>query len=302
MKLFIDCYPCLLKQIITTTKLLDLNDRQTKSVVDKAMKYLLESKQDIMPLHIVAWLYTFIHQTFYNSNGTFDPYKHLKHDTNLLALKYFNKLENIVNASSSPLETALCFAAMGNIIDFGAKEHGSIDINHEIENMGNLNFSIYHYDKLFEKLKNAETLLYIGDNGGEIVFDKVLIREIKKEFSNIDIVFAVRDRPIINDATIEDARFVGLDKEVSVVSSGSIYPGTILEEANEKFKELFQSADVIIAKGQGNFESLSDVNSENLFFIFRVKCNHVADIIGVKNDDLILYKKKDLKQGMRLQT
>lgn len=291
MQLFIECYPCILRQVINTAKLLDLNDKQIKSILDKTMEYLLESKQDTMPLHIVVWIYNFINEKFYNSSGNFDPYKDLKYSSNLLALKSLKKLEDIVDNSAYHLETALHTAAAGNIIDFGAREHSSIDIKHEIDNIANLNFSIYDYKKLFKKLKKAETLLYIGDNAGEIVFDKVLIREIKKEFSKIDIVFAVRDRPIINDATIEDASFVGLEEEVIVVSSGSVYPGTILDETNEKFKGLFKTADVIIAKGQGNFESLSDVKSENLFFLFRVKCDRVADIVGAKNGDLILFKK-----------
>ena len=290
MKLSFACYPCLLKQVLDTAELLGLNDRQVKTVIEATLHYLLKKKQDIMPLHIVAWLYTFIHQTFYDGNGTFDPYRQLKRDTNLLALEHFDTVVDRVKKSPSPLETALFFAAMGNIIDFGARARGSIDITHEIDTIDKLHFSIYHYDKLSEKLNNAETLLFIGDNAGEIVFDKVLIREVKKEFPEIDIVFAVRDRPIINDATIEDARFVGLEKEVTVVSSGSIYPGTILEETNEKFKELFTSADVIIAKGQGNFESLNDVKTEKLFFIFRIKCDRVADSIGVNNDDLILFQ------------
>lgn len=290
MKLSFACYPCLLKQVLDTAELLGLNDRQVKTVIDATLRYLLEKKQDIMPLHIVSWLYTFIQQTFYDGNGTFDPYRQLKRDTNLLALEHFDTVIDRVKKSSSPLETALSFAAMGNIIDFGARAHGSIDITHEINTVDKLHFSIYHYDKLCEKLNNAETLLFIGDNAGEIVFDTVLIREVKKEFPEIDLVFAVRDRPIINDTTIEDAHFVGLDKEVTVVSSGSIYPGTILEETNEEFKELFKSADVIIAKGQGNFESLNDVKTEKLFFIFRIKCDRVAEIIGVNNDDLILFQ------------
>ena len=95
MKLSFACYPCLLKQVIDTTELLGFNDRQTKCVVDNTLQYLLDCKQDIMPLHIVAWLYTFIHQTFYNSSDTFDPYKHLKHETNSIALKYFTNVEDI---------------------------------------------------------------------------------------------------------------------------------------------------------------------------------------------------------------
>lgn len=292
MKFFNECYPCLLRQVIGTARLLDLNDHQTKVVLHKAMEYLLEDRQNIMPLHIVEWINTFIRATFYNGCDTFDPYKELKHHSNLMARHNSTKLEDMVTHSSSPLETALSIAAVGNIIDFGAKEHGSIDINHEIENMHNLNFSIYHYNELYEKLKVAKNLLYIGDNAGEIVFDKVLIREIKREFPGLDIIFAVRDRPIINDATIDDARIVGMDKEVTVISSGSIYPGTILEETSKEFRDIFESADIVIVKGQGNLESLCDISSVKLFFILRIKCDRIADIIGAKNGDMILLQKK----------
>ena len=122
MKLSFACYPCLLKQVLVTAELLGLNDRQLKIVIDATLQYLLKTKPDIMPLHIVAWLYTFIHQSFYNGNGTFDPYRQLKRDTNLLALKYFDTVTDSVNNSSSPLEAALSFAAMGNIIDFGPRD------------------------------------------------------------------------------------------------------------------------------------------------------------------------------------
>ena len=292
MKFFNECYPCLLRQVIGTAKLLDLNDRQTKVVLHKAMEYLLEDRQNIMPLHIVEWVNTFIRTTFYDGSDTFDPYKELKHHSNLLALHNSMKLEDMVTHSSSPLETAIAIAAVGNIIDFGAKEHGSIDINHEIENMHNLSFSIYHYNELYEKLTVARNLLYIGDNAGEIVFDKVLIREMKRAFPGLNIIFTVRDRPIINDATIDDARIVGMDKEVTVISSGSIYPGTILEETSKEFRDIFESADGIIAKGQGNLESLCDISNENLFFILRIKCDRIADIIGAKSGDMILLQKK----------
>ena len=294
MKFFNECYPCILRQAINTATLLELRDSQIQTVINEAMEYLLQKGQEVMPMHSIVWINKFIHNTFFNSTEAFDPFKKLKYNSNLLALQRINKLEDMVSNSSSPLETALHIAAVGNTIDFGAKEQESVDINHEIDTMGNVNFGIYHYNNLFEKLCNAKKLLYIGDNAGEIVFDKVFIREIKKEFSAIDITFAVRERPIINDATIEDARFVGLDKEVLVISGGSFYPGTILEETNEEFRELFTSADVKIAKGQGNFESLNETKTESLFFIFRVKCNHIAGIIGAKNGELVLYENDTL--------
>jgi uncharacterized protein with ATP-grasp and redox domains len=116
--------------------------------------------------------------------------------------------------------------------------------------------------------------LYIGDNAGEIVFDRILIEQIQELNSN-QIFYVVRERPIINDATIDDAFRVGLDKVTKVISSGSDAPATILSQSSLELKDIYDAADVIIAKGQGNYESLCD-RPENIFFFFKVKCPVIA--------------------------
>ena len=122
----------------------------------------------------------------------------------------------------------------------------------------------------------------------------MLIAEIKKEYPEIDIVFAVREKPIINDVTLEDAKFTGMHDNAAVISSGSIYPGTVLPETSDKFQRLFNSADVIIAKGQGNYETLSDVKKNNLYFLLRIKCDIVAKKINAGLGFLVLWRKNDM--------
>lgn len=291
MKLLLDCYPCSLKQAIQIAQLLHMDEGQTRIILDHAMKLLLKRDGETTPLHIITHLYSFIHHTFFAGSEVFDPYREIKLKTTQTALSCYPALEKLMVTTPSPFETALKIAAAGNIIDFGIPDNRHFDIEYEINNISNLEFALYDYTQLKEKLSNAKTLLYIGDNAGEIVFDRLLIQYLKKEYPEIDITFAVREKPIINDAILEDAYTAELDKEVTIISSGSIFPGTFLKETNDQFKSLFNSADVIIAKGQGNFEGLSDEQNKNLFFILRIKCEQVAKHIGADNGALILWQK-----------
>ena len=293
MKLYLECYPCLLTQALKTAKLIGLNKSETKAVVDHVMRLLLDDHTNITAPHITARLYQFIREEIYKGAESFDPYREIKRDTNRKAIKYYKTLTGIVERSSSPLQTAVKVAAAGNIIDFGAKAHGDIDIDHEINNIDNLEFQIFDFPALENKLKTAKEILYIGDNAGEIVFDRILIAEIKKEYPEIDIVFAVREKPIINDVTLEDAEFAGMSDDATVISSGSIYPGTVLLETSYEFQRLFSSADLIIAKGQGNYETLSDVEKNNLYFLLRIKCDIVAEKINAHAGFLVLWRKND---------
>ena len=198
----------------------------------------------------------------------------------------------MIKESSSPLETALKIAAAGNIIDFGAKNYAKLDIKKELSTIDQRGFGIYNYDQFYKHLSHASVLLYICDNAGEIVLDKIFIEEIKKAFPSLDIICALRERPIINDAVLEDAFDVGLDQVATLISSGSVYPGTILEETSSEFKKLFKTSDIIISKGQGNFETLLDEATEKIFFILRIKCEMMARLSNVQLDDLVLMQGK----------
>lgn len=134
-------------------------------------------------------------------------------------------------------------------------------------------------------MREAKTVLYLADNAGEIVFDRVFIEEF---CDNRKVIFAVRDKPAINDALMEDAIFCGIDKVAQVVSSGIDAPGTILKYCLDEFLKIFRQADLIISKGQGNFESLSQ-EKKPIFFLFMVKCPVIAKEIGCKMEDMVLF-------------
>jgi uncharacterized protein with ATP-grasp and redox domains len=292
MRLFPDCYPCVLRQVLSLVKLTGMDELQTKHTMDEAMKMLLSASGNDSPQRIIVGIGDFVRKTFFSDTEPFDPYARLKNQSNDAVLHYFDALEATAEQSDSPLETAIKQAAAGNIIDFGAKDHGSLDIVREIRDIPSLRFSFYDYEQLLSKLRNAALLLYIGDNAGEIVFDRILIRRIKREFPGLRIIFATRDKPVINDVTVDDAYRIGLDKEAEIISSGCRYPGLMLEETDDAFRRLFRDADLIIAKGQGNYEGLCDIDDERLFFILRIKCERVANRIGAAVGALVLWRNK----------
>jgi damage-control phosphatase, subfamily I len=179
-------------------------------------------------------------------------------------------------------------AAAGNIIDFGGKNGTSINLDKELELLTTIPFARYDIEPFKIALGRASTLLYICDNSGEIIFDMLFIKEVQRTYPELKTVAAVRDKPIINDATMDDAKAVGLDRLTRTVSSGSVYPGTILSETTDEFQELFKSADVILAKGQGNYETLLPLADGRLFFLLRIKCEYMAALSGVKKNNLVL--------------
>ncbi|MFH2092605.1 MAG: ARMT1-like domain-containing protein [Pseudomonadota bacterium] len=287
-----ECYPCIFQQFLSIATLAKLNDAQKKIFFETLMQYLLETHGDgIVVQHIIRKATDTVIDML-NQPGDFDLYKAIKAHSNDIALNYYQVFKEKIKMSGSPLKIAVKLAAAGNIIDFGAKNHANLDIEKELDSIDQSGFGIYHFDEFAKQLSTASTLLYICDNSGEIVLDKVFIEEIKIAFPSLNIICAVRDRPIINDAVLNDALYVGLDQVVSVISSGSIYPGTILEETSHEFKKLFDNADLIISKGQGNFETLLDTNSEKMFFILKIKCDLMARLSNTQQGNLVLMQGK----------
>ncbi|MBD3346974.1 MAG: DUF89 family protein [Chitinivibrionales bacterium] len=295
MKFYLDCYPCLLRMALNTAQVAGLGTIGSKAIIDKVMRLLIDRAPHTTPPHLVAQMYSFIQEELHEGSECFDPYRKIKASTNSIALSHEQALFDIVNNSQDKPAAAIKVAAAGNIIDFGAKDHGSVDVDREIENIPNLEFSIFDYELFLSRLNNARQILYIGDNSGETVFDKVLLDYIAKSYPSVSLTYAVRERPVINDATREDALLAKIDSIACVISSGSIYPGTVLEEASSEFKKLFWNADIIISKGQGNLETLLQVDNEKIFFILRIKCKCVARDLNTDIGSLILWKKPLLK-------
>jgi len=283
-----ECHSCIIAQACSAAHFANLSKEQTSRVLDVAKVSIAESKTTpLLAQHIIRRVADSIIKECCESID-FDIYADVKEKSNVLSLSYAEKFQKKIDDSEAPLEAGLQIAAAGNIIDFGAKQHGSINLDRELQSLDKTPFTRYDIELFTQALDGAETLLYICDNSGEIVFDMLFIKEIKREYPNLQITAAVREKPIINDATLEDAKAVGLDRLVSTISSGSVYPGTILLETTKAFQKLFTSADVILSKGQGNFETLLPSADKRIFFLLRIKCGYMAALSNVKKGKLVL--------------
>jgi len=200
-------------------------------------------------------------------------------------MSLFAYMKDIVDDSIDTLETACKLAIAGNAIDLGAQaEYGSI--RSIIEHSVGSQLDQEQYRKFKECVDQASLILYVADNAGEIVFDRILIEQLLK-VKKLKIVFVVREKPIINDATLDDAVQVGLDKFATIISNGSDAPATILSQCSSEMLSYYRAADLIISKGQGNYESLSDIPG-NIFFLFKVKCPVIARDSGYDLESLVL--------------
>jgi len=286
MKTYLDCLPCFLNQALKTSRVATTDEKIQREVLDQVMENLIRLPLDASPPRIAQIVYA----TIKKITGTGDPYSAIKKKQNELALNFYPEFKAMVRNAEDPLLLALKLAIAGNIIDFGVPKEIK-DIREEILLIISSPLAVNDYLAFKKNLHNAKLLLYLGDNAGEIVFDRILIEELSN-LGTLKIVFAVREKPIINDAVLDDAKFVGLDKQVKLISNGSDAPATVLAECSSEFIDLFQKADMIIAKGQGNYESLSD-ESGNIFFLLMVKCAIVGRHLHVKVGDMVL--KSNLK-------
>ncbi|MGM0531127.1 MAG: damage-control phosphatase ARMT1 family protein [Bacteroidota bacterium] len=223
-----------------------------------------------------------IHAIIRESLGDPDPYKEEKHRNNEQALSLYNELKEKTNASNDPFNRALRYALGGNIIDYGPSQ--TFDIYATLEKVEHADFAIDHSGELESRIRNADNILYIGDNAGEIVFDKLFIETM----AHPNVTFAVRGAPVINDATWEDAEMVGMNRVANIITNGYDAPSTILEMTSKEFRNAFDAADLILAKGQGNFEGLMHQKDQRLWFLLMIKCQVIGDLLGVKKGDFVV--------------
>ncbi|MDD4941165.1 MAG: ARMT1-like domain-containing protein [Candidatus Omnitrophica bacterium] len=287
MKTCLDCIPCFFRQMLEATRLIGASPKQQKRVIDAFAKKIPGLSLQASPPEIAQWSYRLLKKVSFRA----DPYLEIKRKSNRCAMRLFGKLKDKVERSQDRLLTAVELAIAGNIIDFGAKNN--LDVKEELkkileqEQKAAQRRSLFHYAEFRRVLKAAKNILYLADNAGEIVFDRILIEEMKKEYQDTSIVYAVKAKPVINDALMEDAHACGIHKSARVVSNGADAPGTILAACSKEFRRLFASADMIISKGQGNFESLS-AEKRPIFFLFMVKCPVVAQETGCKMGSIVL--------------
>ncbi|MEA3328493.1 MAG: ARMT1-like domain-containing protein [Candidatus Omnitrophota bacterium] len=284
MKTYLDCIPCFFKQALETARLAGADEKTQKKILMELSRVISDFSLESCPPLMGRIIYGLIAE----STGVNDPFKKIKQKSNALALSLYPGLKKKVESSDDRLLTAAELAIAGNIIDYGVKN--SLEIEKEVEKFLNGDFDIHndHKKPIFDypdfksALGRVEEVLYLADNSGEVVFDRVLIEELGKK-----VIYAVKEKPIINDALIEDACACGIQQIAKVMSSGSDAPGTILDLCSKEFLDLYSRAELIISKGQGNFEALNR-EKRPIFFLFKAKCPVLARDIGCKVGDTIL--------------
>jgi uncharacterized protein with ATP-grasp and redox domains len=281
MKTHLDCLPCMLNQALEAARVATPDTARQREILNRVMGLLMELRLDDSPPEIARRTHRLIREL----SGNPDPYKTLKLDYNTRALALLPELRARVQQAEDPFELAVRLAIAGNVIDFGALASG-FDLDREWRNADRARFGASDFEAFRADVVKARSILYLGDNAGEIVFDRLLV-EVLQEISRAEIIFVVRGEPVLNDATLEDAQLVGLDRLVPVLDNGNDAPGTVLSEIRPEVRTLFASADVIIAKGQGNFETLSD-GTGNIYFLFQVKCPVIGESAGAEVGEYML--------------
>ena len=276
MKTSLDCFPCFLDQALRAGRIVIKDEKEIKRLLDEVGAMLSSIPLESTPPESGRLIY----QKVSEITGIPDPYKEIKRDSTKEALALYPYLKDQIETADDKLLTAIRIAIAGNVIDFGVSK--DFNIEEDIDEILGKDFAIFDYDKFKESLDNTNEILYIGDNAGECVFDRVLIEEIKKP-----VTYVVRDAPIINDATYEDAVQAGIDNVATIISSGTDAPGTVLETCNTEFREVYDNSKLIISKGQGNYEALSN-EKRPIFFLLKAKCHVIAKDIGVGDGDIIL--------------
>lgn len=215
--------------------------------------------------------------------GVDDPFAEEKSSSNKLAMGLYVRWKNNVLESVDPFNLALRLAVAGNIMDYGAS--GRFDINRTIQKVLSADFAIDASLLLKKKIKKAKKILYLGDNAGEIVFDRLFIETIMHD----NLVYVVKGAPILNDVTIKDAEEIGMSMVADVVSNGYGAPSTVVRKCSRDFQKLFNEVDLVISKGQGNLEGLISDRDPRVFFLLMVKCDVIADLLKVKKGDFVVY-------------
>lgn len=280
MQMTPECVPCLIRRVLFEAE--EVDGSTTVEAVRNATEMLGELFGEGVCSATVA---TQVHRATYDILGTRDPYQALKRKSNKVCLGLYPAAERFVKASKNPLKDAFLCSIVGNVLDFGIGT-GYDDpskLKKEFRNL--LSEGLGHDDtpKIRSILKKAERIIYLGDNCGEIVLDRLALKELKK--FDVDLTLVVKEEPILTDATKKDISGLGMEKIVDrIVEAPGFAVGVNLDSLSGPFGKMLRSADLIIAKGMANFESLSETDLGPIAYMLRTKCSPVANAMGLKKD------------------
>ncbi|MBN1302130.1 MAG: DUF89 family protein [Melioribacteraceae bacterium] len=277
------CIPCIINQAHKTALLFTNGNKDLQlSILKKVCREVEKVGDECTAPQFSRTLQEIVEESL----GIFNPYKEIKEKNLAAAKNYIPFLQSPLNNINDKIEIAVRIAIAGNIIDIGANP--GFNLEDEISRITSNNIDLLMLPKFKRDLEKAESILYIGDNYEEALFDKFLLNELRPK----KVVFAVRSKPILNDITLEDAYRLEIDKICDVMESGSKIAGTDLNACTDEFMKVYKNADMVIAKGQGNYETL--INAERpIYFLFKVKCDAIAAKSGYrKGMGVLLYKRR----------
>lgn len=286
MKAHLDCVPCFLEQALQAARF--VTDDEIKQ--EKAVRTTLQTLQECNYRKTPPEISHAVHFTLMDVLDADDPYEKVKKNNNATVLHMYDQLVKDVTTSDEPVDTVIRLAIAGNIMDYGARLN--FELSETIETVKKTVFAIDDTDKLKENLKNCETVTYLTDNAGEIVFDRLFMETVNEVYGTKEWHVYVKGRPILNDATIKDAQQAGLTGMDTIVIHELPMEKEYDSRADPVYLKEFNHNDVVISKGQGNYEALSSIAGPKFYFMLMVKCPIVADDVGADIGDIIVMNPK----------
>ncbi|MBO0351950.1 DUF89 family protein [Phormidium pseudopriestleyi FRX01] len=290
MKTSLDCIPCLLRQSLDAARLISTDPSVHEHLIRDTLSWAGEMDLNQSPPAMAQR----IHRRLRDLTGVDDPYRGTKDWQNRLGMELIPALRAEVESATDPLLMAARLAIAGNVIDMGSNGNLTEADVRQALNQALTEPFFGQQSEFRQAIAQAKSILYLADNAGEIAFDRLLVEQLLPT----RVTFVVRGAPVLNDATLVDAQTVGLDQIVEVIDNGSDAPGTLLTDCNQELRDRFATADLIIAKGQGNFESLCD-EPGNIFFLFKVKCLVIANLVNQPTGtQMLVYSKLGAAYGV----
>jgi uncharacterized protein with ATP-grasp and redox domains len=283
MRTYLDCYPCFLRQTLEAARMAGADERQQRRALERVLDLLRQVAPGSTPPQIGDQVHRVVRQEVRDG----DPYRAVKESSTQQALALYPRLQALMAQADEPLEVGIRLSIAGNIIDLGPDR--TYDLWDTVQRVLVQPFAIDDGAVFRDALGRAGRVLYLADNAGETVFDILLIEALQ-----MPVIYAVKGGPTLNDATRDDALAAGLDRVADIVSTGSDAPGTILDRCSEEFRRLYSEADVVIAKGQANYETLSEEGAK-VFLLLQAKCPVIARDLGVPVGSIVL------KQGISIK-
>ncbi len=278
MKAKPECLPCIINQVLNGMEKIKVPESKREEVVLKVINYLSSIKE---LRESPAYYASFPQRILKESLHLEDPFYEQKKLANRVALEIYPKVRGEVFSSKDPLERALELSAYANLIDFAVRKVSLEEIRRPEVKKG-----VWEYQEFKRDLKESKSVLILGDNAGEIVFDKVLVEVLRS--LNKEVIYAVKGKPILNDATYEDAKEVSLTEVCKVIDNGSDMVGTLLRDCSKEFKEFYYGVDLVISKGQGNYETVE--GRKRLYALLIAKCKVIAQDLNINKGEVALKK------------